>query len=837
MEGIQPVENIIVDRNIVYPEADYLSGIQIKEGDLKKKEKKKKERSVSNLTFLLGKKRRTTKPPSEIAKFTNELISKGLKTPEEIRSYLVTQGRKISENELSFFDMLVNSYVVNGNMRISDILANKPIYGFYYFGSFLTRVISNDALYTRALLEANFNFNVTLEIEQKLFRYTTLDKAIYASVPFKCVGKVEKGYYQDYTGSFVAVGVQTLDDEKKQQLFSEQSLKNVNLNYFNEKYNVYSLDSAVVISPENMDINEIKNNYNKMKTFNSSGKIALEAKSFDVKGKVRYIESKITPELFCPAFLEIPERVSFTILGRGKYDYNKLFSIMEDEYKKKDKIKYRFPPNFIYWTNIPQCFDFISVFSVTSNIGLGEKQVLNTLYSEYIELKDTFMAWKSIQLKLERILLDFYHAFSNKVKFDVLQGLHKKVADYIHDKEILLNDENHEKFMNFINEYSSMCGLIKNQLSKQVFDVVDNLKFVLLELDSGNSKDLLKNLRDLGYAIYRLGYYIKRKDEKNEEYDKQFYPSFPFILSPGAFLGNVLLENNIAEDPLKKIVDIISRRREREFLLKQDKGNELYNVLTNRDKYAADIIRNSVENYLKNNNQKLNRKAIDHIVNNTINSIDENTRAKVYGMVTDAYIAKKDPSQEFIEEEVISPYVLPFLRKMDAKKKENEIKKISLENQILDLNNEKDMIELDEKSMGGMSTISKTYTRTKKKKTKIYDALAKQINYAKKGDMIGKYYMDIVYYSNLYTLKKDDLAPFASNSDLRQLMTQFKVSPEAIDMIVEDFNLPDVDEVLENGYDERIKPKYDKFIYTEENVRKVKEKDPTILSIKKRFGK
>lgn len=838
ISGINP--NIIY-KDMIYPESGYLSKIDIKPEDLKRKKKSKKEKTIRNISFLIGKKRRTTRPPSDIAKISRELITKDIKQPAEIRTYLLSQGKNISEKDSYFYEMLVNSYVVNGNMRISDVLANKPIYSFYYLTDFKTKIISNDELFIRAFAYSALVRDDTKEIEMSLLPYVDIDKATFASIPFVCDGKIEKGYYQDYTGTFAAVGVETLNDEQKNTLFSNEQLRIDDLRDFDKLYKVFSYDQAVVVAPEKMSIEEIKANIEKMKVFNTSGKVALDAKSFKVDDKVKFIESKFTTELFCPAFLKIPVEVPITLFIRGKYDYNHLFNILEQEFKKRKKDNFPFPPDFIYWTNIPQCFDFINMFSVTSNISELNKKALNDMYKKYFEIKDAFLAWKTIQIKLERMFLEFYHSFINRVKFDNLQRLHKKVADYIHDRDLLMADESYQKLLNFINEYHDICGLISNQLTKNVYELTDKLKEVLFDLDSGNSEDLLKNLRDVGYGIYRLSYFRDKKNKQkiDNEFNRQFYPSFPFILSPGAFLGNILHEINISEDPLKKIVEDRIRQKEKQGISLSQQSNLLLRVMDNRDKYANDIIVRTINKYIEENKINMTKKERNDITNQILNTVDTKTKSAIFKLISDALVKGMDIKTLTAGDDIIQPYLDNFKLKKEFKENENRIQELEFDNQINNLKQKKSMIHLNESDSdssvhSGIST-SAFKGKRKKKEKKTVDNLAileKIKDNVGKGEEVVKYYADLMYYSGLYGVKTGEVEAYAANNTLSELMSNYPISGEAINLIIEDYHLPSADEVAQKGYNKRLKNKLN-VRYDEETIRKIKAGDKNLEILRK----
>lgn len=852
MEEINPVDpNLEENKNVLLPEKSYISNININEEKFQKKQKKKKEKTVKDFSLLIGKKRRITRPQSDISKIINVLIKKNYKTPEQINSYLITQGKRITDKDQDFYKMLVNSYVVNGNMRISDVLANKPIYGFHYFSSFGTKVVSNDSLYIRALLSISFSTNKVPDISQKLFEYSILDKAIFTSVPFECDGKVEKGYYQDYSGTFAAVGLNTLTAEQKENILKEDNKARKGFKFNDVEYKVYSLESAVVIAPDNMNNDVIKNNFANMKTFNSSGKISMNAKTFDIDDRVKFIESKVTPELFCPAFLQIPDFVKFTLFGRSKYDYNKLFSILQDEYKQlnENDTSLLFPPNFVYWTNMPQCFDFISMFSVTSDIAQQHKERLNGIYSKYISLKDVIMEWKTIQLKLEKFLLEFYHAFTHKINFDTLRDLHKKIDDYIHDRNLLREDERYNDLLDFMSEIKSMSGLINNQFNEKIFNLIDELRNLLFVFETGNSVGLLSDLRDMGYAIYRLSYYEPRNEnnkEKQQEHTDQFFSCFPFILSPGAFLGNLFRGMNISDDPLKKIINKLIRERERKANVMADKKDLLVRVLENRDAYADKIIENSVRVYLENELPDVGEEIRNEIKNKIINS--DELRGPVNEKISNALASGEKIEDQILSSNIIKPKAINYILRYKNKENDKIMKDLELDKKMNDLLIEKNINKPGEApSISGESTKTKTYTKTMKRRKKkdeddedVKTDVAYSINLFKndagKGSDLARYYADLVYFSGIHEdITKDNVDKYAKEYDVNELINMFPLKGRTINLIAQDFNMPAIEDVMTRGYGRRKYDKFKDFNYTDDNVEKVFAGDPSVKDKRKRY--
>lgn len=749
---------------------EFLGAIDVSEGDLRPKKKEKKQKQFVKNFFLVNKRRRVRKEPSEVSRITSELIKKNLTKPEEIQNYFNINFKTVTKQNQALYQALVGSRVLNGNIRISDVLTNRPVYEYFSYSGLKTKTICNDSLYLSSLLSNFMRLGNSSIFNQNCVRYGKIDKVIFCSIPFKCDGNIKKGYYQDYSGSFAAVGMEGLSDEERAAILSGNEAK-VNFYIGDEEYTSYGNNNACVIAKSTTTLNDLGKYFNAMKVINVSNKIGLSEKVVEVDNKVRYIDSKVSPEKFCPAFLITPVQVSYSVFFRVALDYNKIFTDMENELNKNNKMTV--PMNLFYWTSMQQCFDFLGVFSVTAKIVADNKTLINNIYTKYNELKDVLNVWKVNQLKFQKILLDFYHSFNTRVKFDNLIELYSKISNYIDVRDMLRGDETYNEVIAFVETCREFCGLIKNQLNDKVYSIADKLKAVLFDLSVGKSNNMLKDLRDIGYAIYRVSYMP----------GNEFFPSFPFILSPGGFLGNVLNGVNFNEDPLEKIINDLKAQRQNRQNAIMNQENAMGELLKNYEAYKLKVIANSVRNYLT----KIKKQMDDNVLNNLVQEIYKKLAGDAItelNNVISAAVAKNGNVDNVIaSENIVKNDVDKYFLSLEQERIRNVQRAQAIDQQIIDAKMRKaeeiqNVIIQDNDLYLSNEAILKKYRNDRK--------------IGGVGGPLTKWYADIVKFSNAYDVNKGTL----NSVPLNDLMSAYPIDSIVMDEIAIDYSIPNARESI-----------------------------------------
>lgn len=769
--------------DVIEEKVNPLSKIDSKKFPVIPEKKKKKEKQITRSIFLIGKKRKQKKLPSEIAKWTNELIKLGYKTPEEIQGYFDTKRVKITNQNKSLYQMLIGSRVLNGNMRLSDVLTNKPVYMYYYRSRLVTRCMTNDFLFLECLLKRLLTQDETNNLKVDLYKLGVVSKVYVCSLPFICNGQVKKGYYQDYSENFAAIGVENLNERDRNDLFSGKNVNQFSFFFDGIKFSSYGTSNACVIFESNKGLDAARKMYDDMKIINASGKLSLEEKVVDIDNKARYIDCKIFPESFCPAFLLTPENIDYSVLFYIKMNYNDLFNFIE-----KSGNKVELPSNLFYWDTMQQAFDFLGVFSITSQrINDDNKKKIYGTYIQYEELKDVLMVWRKNQLFYQKILLDFYHSFNTRINFDKLMDLYSKITDYIEQRNILTNDESYNEVKEFINVCTPFSQMVAQQLTEKVFSIADKMKDVLGRLNSGASLNIVENLREIGLAIYytsaRFG-------------DDKCTPAFPFIVSPGGFLGNVLGKIKIEEDVLQNMVNDLNKQRQNIERKVENQNENVINIISQLENLQNKVIENTIKIYAGREIENINQETMNYLVNEIRNGINNNPEIKnnFNARVIEAY--QGDAINTFtVDSEYIKNAVNNYLLSLQNERlqKMNQINQLNqnintMRNQINNIKNDEKM---DEESV--FST-----------KSEVSEITANYISNSKKDrnlliDNLTNWYADILGGSMKYQGVSPTTVHQVMSGNLLDDMNKYSIDLQDINIIAADYGLPSYEQIISWG--------------------------------------
>ena len=806
---------------------NFLQDYEISEDLLYPKQKEKKQKKETKTIFLLNKRRRMKKEPSSVVKWTNELIKLKYKTPEQIDKYFKENGKIISMKERSFYSMLVSSKVKNGNIALSDILTNKPLNGFFYKSGLMTRVISNDDLYLNLLFKKQIDKINDVNIQ--FIKIGSVKDAIFCSTPFECEGEILKGYYQDFSNQFAAIGLQIgentasrilginwgEDIEKKDKDKNEWAEEPQEFTFTFDGYNFtcYGNNNSCIIGPQKTKKDDLLRYSQNMKIISTTGKIVLSEKKIDIKRKViRFIDTKLKPDSFCPAFLITPKEVNYSVLFTLKFNYNEMFNAVETmSAGKKEVILY---DNLFYWSQLEQCFDFIGILGLTSQKLTPDQQTyLENIYNNYIELKDVLILWKQNQLFYQKILLEFYHSFTVKVNFDKLSLIYEKILKYIETRDTLIDDDSYKDIINFVKRCKNFGQMVSNQFDDKVIKLADSIKLILRKLIKQNITDnIVKELRKIGIAIFNIGY----------NNDGETIKAFPFIVSPGGFLGNLASDvENL--NTLKELLENMMKENEKVIAKGEELSDQYYNLMTNIKNFEDIIYENTIENFSKTNNYNLNqndKNILISIIKEKIGS-NQNLQQELFKKIAQSYMANKNVNNIFLSNEQIAAWIQEYVNKEKNKalEKQNEINTLNME-----INDKKNKIISKtykppssstysyRKTVGGSMSKRKqkndddygsdeeTIASTTIEKLKQY---AQQQDLSQKGMSRSKYELLPQWYSDIIRLSK--LYPDADEKKLQnlplvKLMGAYPISDSALQLVLYDFKLPNADDILKNGY-------------------------------------
>lgn len=644
----------------------------------KKKEKRKK--TIRQLVFEKIRKRKESKPVSIMQKFLNDLGKKKITDEEEIRKYLNEKAYGLSGNSVALLRELAAARVVNGRIMLSDSLARKKLKINFYFGGFQTKVITNDWLYSY------YAFNCCLDSIKKdkenekdeakdvinYYYKIELNTCHVISGLFLADGIQQKGYIQDYNENICGLNVPA--DAVTIGKMMESSNKGV-IKVKGEDYYVCGDDKWLIIYKANE--NDVPQKVANQKTITTENISLFNEKILNIKNKPRFFQSKYSIDKFCPGFVILPKSLNMVYRFICEPDYNSLFSFM-DEYYTKYKL---LPPirDLLYWDRVDDFFEFMLVYALTSkNKEIRGGTILQTI-ERYYAIKDYIQIFGKNQIAIGNLYVDFFNSFVNKISYDKMDGLRLRALKLIDVQKLLLNQEDDfnemKKILTVFKVFSDKC---LKQLEDNILKFINSLEFVLTELISARDvSNVVNSVKRVGRGIYRM----------SSNPFNICLGIFPYILSPGAFLGNVV--DNIVEKD--NTIDDIIKDFYREIRTEADKINVsssfVENVLKNLVGIKDKILQNSVLAFLKKN-----QASFGEITNEKANELYNFLKDKLYkndnimsslDKEISSYISMyKEPNTIILNSDEIGRLVSEEIKRRQEK---NEINKTNNDIQALEL--------------------------------------------------------------------------------------------------------------------------------------------------------
>ena len=796
--------------------------------------KEKVVKKAERVYLTLSKKRKRKIEKSNIAKTIADLVKSKAKSGEEIQNYFVRNFKVVKNEDISFYKTIIETKIMNGNVKISDTLANKPLYSYISATGIDTRSISNDALSCQLLFH-NILLKHFAGITEMYEDTGYVDRITFCSLPFMCDGNVEKGYYQDFSGSFAAVGMQIADETTKTNIFNELA-ERVVFRYKGNDYVSYGNENSCVIAITSWNKEKLKAAFDGMKTFSATNKIVINEKVSTISNKIRYVNCEVKTDDFCPAFMITPQKVGYSILFRYKYDYNKLLDGIKRNYQQNKKMV--FPPNLFYWDTVVQFFDFIGIIAVTCDFLDGKtRQDLAVLYDKYLAIKDIVELWKQIQLSFQHILKDFYDSFNNIINYDKLMGLRSRLTRYIEDREVLKNDSSYTDFLELIRLLNEIgvCGCIANQFNDKIENIADEMLRILNNLNRYAVNTLVVDLRRLGFAIYNMSF-VPNKNKDNV--------AFPIIFSPGGFLGNVAAYQNLDTDPLVIILEEMRKRKDKSDNAQISNVQKVTSLFDNMQNYKISVLTRAIGNYLTQKGKVLNEDDLNALIDQILQDLTEVRQKELVNIITTSILGGLDIDSVNLSlgneiTNMIDNYILSVENDMLQAKNASNQAQYNINNMIINKNQqERDLYNkrqtndylMDEdddkasmlnKEIDTTSNLSGTTQRTQQQRKNIFDEIMnKKPNkyYQKYPRLPSQWYADVILLSGLYNDSNTKqgykaLAGIPPND----LFANYPIDQEIIEVILADYNLPDLDKVLNSGIYNPTNMKRGNIDYTDKN--------------------
>ena len=623
--------------------------------------KKKKKKTV----FVSARKKKKRKPESDIVKYSRLLAKKKITERNAIDAFLADKGIEVSSSQLNVYELITNNKYANGNLLVNDNLANNPIYFYFRVSNAEIQTLSNDYLFLRSFFYNELLEDYTADSDlAKVLDSVEIKSVHFASNPFVCKGDIKRGYYQDFEPDFAAIGVEELKETEQEAILNFDGPEKSSFKYNNLTFEATGdIKSCIIVSQEKKD--GVKEYFDKMKIIHGGAKLVLDAKVVRSNESVKYIDCKVKPDKFCPAFLISPVPVNAAVLFKCSYDYNTLFNYLADITNGKDKVLKI--DNIMYWDTLQQSCDLLGLLALTGvltnpNIVKNYKAI----YENYVELKSVLNEWKINQLALQRLLFDFYNAFNNFINYDKLVSLLDRTNRYLEARADLMADETAKEVNDFFNNASVFCTMIHNQLTKEkIKKLPEAIQKVLFSIKTGKTyEDLIPHIRQIGLAIYECS-------EMNEKTDEV---AFPFIVSPGGFLGAI--KDNRIKDPLVGVLtDLQNEKKNAE----ENKAKALSNAITLIDKipkYVQDMFRRLVESTFKDKGVPLIKVNADYVISQLMDwyNNDINARTALNKEAADNISRNVPPNAVVVTNKDAINKVLGFVNQLQVLKTQEEEK-------------------------------------------------------------------------------------------------------------------------------------------------------------------
>ena len=644
-------ENIVINRTLRRINQADLNNIETR---LKKRKEKKPIKIKDRMFLQLKRERKPKKQPTPLNTLLNAIYKKGAVDRDEIIGVITSQKLKVDEKTKQLLVSVANLKVNNSKINMTENLINGSLYCYYSCTFKDVRSLTNDNLYLLFIAFTSLQ-DGKKPYTKELLQSGTIENVQIVSQTTYEAGEAYRGYYQDFEGDFCALN---MDIPKSRNDY--ESIMNLKANKFNFTYNgidyvVSGNQTSCIIFNKAIegDIKGLMGGMQILKVEN--GKIALNYKTVNIKDKPQFISCKIKPESYCPSFLIMPKPLAISLLYKIKVDLNDLTEMLNTQIEKNSI--FSGPNNICYWDTIENFYTFMKVYLLTNdwNKKLRGKKIVTDFITKYEKYRPAILLWKQAQLEYQRILYDFYNSFTSKISYDRLTKLRKRLEKYLGERSFLRRDPTYESIVEMFEGIVCFSQFINNQFKEETFYIGDEMLRVLDKFENGTFKNETgdeRNLKKIGVAIYRVSC-------TDDEVAKD--PAFPFILSPGGFLGDVIggrLDNH--QETLQEL--LASFEHARDMVEKNDMviENEMYNIVNKSDDVKEEIIEKTIDYYL--NVFRINKK-----------TMEANVYTNMFKIVKD-YI-KND---EKINKDLNKLAIQTIMNKRDAAIFENEkaIKKI-----------------------------------------------------------------------------------------------------------------------------------------------------------------
>ena len=528
----------------------------------KKKEKVKEPRMTTLLANIKARRRANRKPKSLLSEVVSQLSKKNLKDPSKIKSYIITEKqRDITDLSANLYSLLVRSKISNSRITLSDSIDNKPLSIYVAFDNLTCQSFSNDWLSLGASYFGNLptffaKYSVKDETLKRIYMENIkIEEVTIASPPFEADDQAFiKGYIQDYNKFVSFVGVERIADNTLRENFIKNTEKMPVTTFQFDGYNfsTWGNNQASIVTVNTYKPADLVTFFNTTKYLHITQKIKLQPKEVSANKSIKYIYFKIKPEQFCPAYLISPVQITgCTALYKINLDYNTLFKLLKFGAKGYTACF----TNMCYWDTLREFLDFLSIMIIcdTSNSCFTKENAdeYTNAIDFSIKYREVLSLWAKQMMATQKVLVDFYNSFSGKINYDKIIEVLTKLRELKISHNDLIIDSSYAIATKTIGAFRTIgTGLLYKQMIYGWQPFFDDMIKVIETLDSNPSEKVVESLRTICQNIYVMGY--------NENGDSNL-SMFPYILSVGGFLGNLLGDTT---DYLKLEIDALKDRTE-----------------------------------------------------------------------------------------------------------------------------------------------------------------------------------------------------------------------------------------------------------------------------------
>lgn len=522
---------------------------------------------------------------SNIKKWVSSAVGSNVKDNyEAVKKFLKDTKGITDDYDAAIVTAIMKCKYDNKKIIFDTSLFNNKLKFYVAGASYQTKVVTNDQLYLAML----YNRIIEVSGEADPFQtYYTINSVKITSDNFKEFSDRYTGYIQDYDPFFSCITVEGTDRAVVGEIL-ENKTNEVDFVYKNQNYKGWGTDNIALVAPVEMQQQDIFNAYDNMKYLrDKKGVLVLGVKRVKYTDNVVFFDKVIKPDNFCPAFWTTGTPIIINYLFELEMDYNDLFDILR-ELNKNNNEQFNFTENLCYWDTLDDCMYFLGVFALTAlELNKKPRDALADICAEYVRLKKQINKVRDNQMLLQRILQDFLNCFINDSEYIRFVNLYVKAEKCLNVKK-----EGYDiDVLNFLNKLP-FIGMIKNQLKKNVLDLIDEVYNVLGNYINGtNPSQIEPEVRNLAKKITDCLPKSSLKDA-----------AFPFIAAPGGLLGTAFDDD--------KAVGVIERRvrqRNRKNKEKQAADDRLINRISRVARNMKQITGNFLVDYARKKLAKTNK--------------------------------------------------------------------------------------------------------------------------------------------------------------------------------------------------------------------------------------